>query len=174
MVEELRRVLDGDPRIAFARLFGSHARDTAHARSDIDVAIGLAPGHQLDPLGVGDLLSKLEAATGSTVDVVLLDQATPGLAYRILRDLVSCHWNLRNGWRPRRDFATLSRSSTEYSTGRASMPSPASEIVRGVEQEQRARRLALDERVDVLPVLSHLRAVTVMFVLRGMRGSGNV
>jgi hypothetical protein len=54
------------------------------------------------------------------------------------------------------------------------MPSPASEIVRGVEQEQRARRLALDERVDVLPVLSHLRAVTVMFVLRGMRGSGNV
>jgi uncharacterized protein len=86
MIDELRRVLDKDPRIAFALLFGSRAQDVAHAQSDVDIAVGLAPGSHLDALSLGSLVSKLETAAGRPVDVVLLDEAPPGLAYRVFRD----------------------------------------------------------------------------------------
>ena len=86
MIEQLRRVLEADPRVAYAILFGSRGRESAHARSDADVAIGLTRGAALSAAEVGELLSRLEAATGSPVDLVLLDEAGPGLAYRVFRD----------------------------------------------------------------------------------------
>ena len=86
MVERLRPVLETDPRVAYAILFGSRGRDSAHARSDTDVAIGLTRGASLSAAEVGDLLSRLEAAAGGPVDLVLLDEAGPGLAYRVFRD----------------------------------------------------------------------------------------
>ncbi len=84
--EALSRVLAADPRIAYALLFGSNARGTAHAHSDADVAIGLAPGIRLAALEIGALVASLEAAAGRPVDLVLLDEAPPALAYRIFRD----------------------------------------------------------------------------------------
>jgi len=75
-----------DEGIAFALLFGSTARGSAGAGSDVDVAIGLRPGTALDALAVGDLVSRLEAAVGRRVDVVLLDEAPAPLAYRVFRD----------------------------------------------------------------------------------------
>jgi len=86
VIEQLRRVLEADPRVAYAILFGSRGRESAHARSDADVAIGLTRGAALSAAEVGELLSRLEAATGSPVDLVLLDEAGPGLAYRVFRD----------------------------------------------------------------------------------------
>jgi predicted nucleotidyltransferase len=78
----LRAVLEADSRIAYAILFGSKGRGTSHDRSDTDVAIGLARGATLCVTELGDLLSRLEAAAGGRVDLVLLDEARPGLAYR--------------------------------------------------------------------------------------------
>ena len=87
MVEQLRDVLAADPRIAYALLFGSHARRTAHPHSDVDVAIGLFPGAAVTAADLGRLVSELEAvASGRRVDVVLLDEAPPALAFRVFRD----------------------------------------------------------------------------------------
>jgi len=79
-------VLEADARVAYAILFGSRGRDSAHRRSDIDVAIGLSRGAALSATDVGGLLSRLEAAAGGPVDLVLLEEAGPGLAYRVFRD----------------------------------------------------------------------------------------
>ena len=86
MLEALRRVLAEDPRIAYALVFGSSARGAAGPHSDVDVAVGLAPGLRLTALELGELASRLEDAAGKPVDLVLLEEAPPGLAYRVFRD----------------------------------------------------------------------------------------
>ena len=86
MIEALRRVLAQDPRIAYALAFGSSARGAARPDSDLDVAVGLAAGVHLTALDLGELASRLEDAAGKPVDLVLLDAAPPGLAYRVFRD----------------------------------------------------------------------------------------
>jgi predicted nucleotidyltransferase len=86
VIDRLRAVLVTDSRIAYALLFGSRGRDSAHGQSDTDVAIGLVPGARLSTMEIGDLVSRLEAAAAGKVDLVLLDEAGPGLAYRVFRD----------------------------------------------------------------------------------------
>jgi len=86
VIERLRSVLEADPRIAYAILFGSRSRGSDHAHSDTDLAIGLTRGARLSVRDLGDLASLLEAAAGGPVDLVLLDEAGPGLAYRAFRD----------------------------------------------------------------------------------------
>jgi predicted nucleotidyltransferase len=61
-------------------------RRSAHAGSDVDVAIGLVRGARLSAREVGDLVSRLEAVAGVPVDLVILDEAGPGVAYRAFRD----------------------------------------------------------------------------------------
>jgi len=85
-MDELRQALEGETRLAYALVFGSRARETAHAGSDLDVAVGLAPGSRLETHELGDLVSTLERATGRTIDLVLLDEAPPAVAYRVFRD----------------------------------------------------------------------------------------
>jgi predicted nucleotidyltransferase len=82
----LRRALQADERIGYALVFGSVARGTSHAGSDLDVAVAGAGGRRLTTLELGDVASRLETATGRPVDVVALEDAPPGLAYRIFRD----------------------------------------------------------------------------------------
>lgn len=86
MINALHAVVVADPRVAYALIFGSHARGTVHAHSDVDVAIGVLQEHHFDSLALGRLTANLEAAVGKPVDLVLLDEAPPGLAYRIFRD----------------------------------------------------------------------------------------
>jgi predicted nucleotidyltransferase len=85
-VHEIREVLEGEPRIAYALLFGSAARGTSHASSDVDVAVGLRAGTSLTPPEIGGLVADFERAAGRRVDLILLDEAPPSLAYRIFRD----------------------------------------------------------------------------------------
>jgi predicted nucleotidyltransferase len=82
----IRDVLNRDPRIAYALLFGSTARGTGHQGSDLDVAVGLAGEQSLDATQVGSLVADLEQAAGRNVDLVFLHEAPPALAYRIFRD----------------------------------------------------------------------------------------
>jgi predicted nucleotidyltransferase len=86
VIERLRPALEADPRIAYAILFGSRGRGSAHDQSDTDLAVGLSRGARLSVVELGDLLSRLETAAGGPVDLVLLDEAGPGLAYRVFRD----------------------------------------------------------------------------------------
>ena len=85
MFAAVTAVLATEPRIQHALVFGSVARGEARPDSDLDVAIGglTAP---MTALELGDLIGRLEEASGRTVDLVVLDEAGPGLAFRIVRD----------------------------------------------------------------------------------------
>jgi predicted nucleotidyltransferase len=84
--EALRQVLLADGRIAYALRFGSTARGEATPLSDVDVAVGLRSGTALDAHALGALTSALEQAAGRPVDLIVLDEAPPPLAYRVFRD----------------------------------------------------------------------------------------
>ena len=56
------------PHAAFAIVFGSMARGTSHAGSDLDIALGFTGGHRPTAREIGDIVSGLEDATGNTVD----------------------------------------------------------------------------------------------------------
>ena len=73
--------------LACAYLFGSEARGDARAGSDVDIAVlyRQAPSPSLDGLGL-DLVAALEQRLGRTVDVVVLNRASPDLVHRVLRD----------------------------------------------------------------------------------------
>jgi predicted nucleotidyltransferase len=85
-VDAIRALLARDSRIAYALVFGSAARGSAHPESDVDVAVGLAAGVSLDVGATGALAADLEQAAGRPVDLVFLHEAPPALAYRIFRD----------------------------------------------------------------------------------------
>lgn len=86
MIEALRAILATDARIGYALLFGSGSRGTSHSHSDIDVALELRQGTNLSPHDLGELASRLEAVVRMPVDLVLLNEAPPALAYRVFRD----------------------------------------------------------------------------------------
>jgi uncharacterized protein len=73
--------------IATAYLFGSVARGTAKAGSDVDVAVLYAgePPPGLAGFGVR-LAGDLERLLGREVDVVVLNRAPVDLVHRVLRD----------------------------------------------------------------------------------------
>ena len=77
------------PHVVFALVFGSHARGTAHAGSDVDVALDFGRGRRPGAYELGAIVSRLEEATGQSVDIVVLADAPPGLAYRVFRDGVT-------------------------------------------------------------------------------------
>ncbi|MFY9344472.1 MAG: nucleotidyltransferase domain-containing protein [Planctomycetota bacterium] len=85
MFDEVAKVLAADPRIAYALVFGSCARGQAHAQSDLDVAIGglSSPFSEHD---LGDLIGLLESASQQAVDLTVLDEVPPSVAYRVFRD----------------------------------------------------------------------------------------
>lgn len=85
-MQAIHDILAADRRIAFGLVFGAAARGTTHAGSDIDVAVGLEPGASLDHRALGDLLSRLESATGREVDLIVVGETSSPLAYRIFRD----------------------------------------------------------------------------------------
>ncbi len=85
-MDALRRALEDDPRVTYAVLFGSTARGTARRDSDLDIAVGLRSRTRIEARELGDLVSRLEGAAGRPVDLLLLDEAPPAVAYRVFRD----------------------------------------------------------------------------------------
>jgi predicted nucleotidyltransferase len=86
MLDALRGILETEPGVAYALVFGSLARGTARPDSDVDVALELFPGAPRDARAIGALAARLTAAAGREAHVVLLDEAPSPLAYRIFRD----------------------------------------------------------------------------------------
>jgi hypothetical protein len=84
--DAVSKLLADDPRFAYALVFGSAARAQHGPHSDLDIALGLAAGTTLGALEMGALAVRLEEAAGRSVDLVLLDEAPPALAYRVFRD----------------------------------------------------------------------------------------
>jgi predicted nucleotidyltransferase len=86
MVEELLRALEEESDIAYAVPFGSGGRGALGPQSDVDVAVELRPWASADLPSLGRLAARLESAVGRRVDLVLMESASPPLAYRVFRD----------------------------------------------------------------------------------------
>lgn len=79
-----RRLRD-EPGVLAAYVFGSVGRGTAGRHSDLDIAV-LLGGTPTSSRRM-ELIDAVAAAAGTDrVDVVVLDDAPPALAYRVLRD----------------------------------------------------------------------------------------
>jgi predicted nucleotidyltransferase len=66
------------------RVFGSVARGSADATSDVDLVVDLKPGRSL--LDLGALLLDLEEELGCRVDLVTEAGLRPGLRQRVLAE----------------------------------------------------------------------------------------
>jgi predicted nucleotidyltransferase len=87
-VDQLRNLLAGAPdSVVAAYVFGSVARGTASATSDVDLGLLLAhaPAATLEGRML-DYEADLERQVGVPVQVVILNDAPPDLAHRVLRD----------------------------------------------------------------------------------------
>lgn len=86
-VERIREELIGRSEVTLAYLFGSRARGTATAESDFDVAVRVfeaLPNRLRYRVRLAEGLAALLG--GAKVEVVLLDDAPPALAGRIVRE----------------------------------------------------------------------------------------
>ena len=80
IVKAIKEVLGKHAEVKLAYVFGSWAEGRATGRSDVDVAIYVG-----DRLGWRDyvaLKNELEDAVGRPVDLLVLDDAPPALAYQ--------------------------------------------------------------------------------------------
>jgi predicted nucleotidyltransferase len=88
LLARVTQALAARPEVLDAYVFGSVARDEAQPHSDVDVAVYLDPSAPVPEWGHAAALgTELMAALGrNDVDVVVLNQATPLLYHRVLRD----------------------------------------------------------------------------------------
>lgn len=85
-LDRIRDVVSGEPDVLVAYVFGSVARDTANALSDVDVAVLTSPGSDVSKRHP-ELVATVADVTGlERADVLMLDEAPIALAYRVLRD----------------------------------------------------------------------------------------
>lgn len=82
-----KKYLAASDEVSLAYLFGSGARGEAREGSDVDVAVLLTRGRpkKLMDLPV-DLALDLKMIAGRAVDLVVLQESSPDLIHRILRD----------------------------------------------------------------------------------------
>jgi predicted nucleotidyltransferase len=89
LVTSIAAALEPRLEILEAYLFGSHARGTSHAHSDVDIAVFIDKG-AAEPGLFGyqsELTATLMSALGTnSIDVVILNGAPPLLYHRVLRD----------------------------------------------------------------------------------------
>jgi predicted nucleotidyltransferase len=108
-------------------LFGSRARGTASARSDVDIALLMTSAPKtLDDLQF-DVAADLGRELGLPVDVVVLNHAPSDLIHRVLRDgelLVENDRSARIRFevRARNDYFDLAPVPHAYRHGRRSAP----------------------------------------------------
>lgn len=83
IARRVRPVLESDPRVRFAYLYGSWARGDARPDSDVDLAVSLRPqGGLLDDAWLHD---QLVAALGrEDVDLLVVDDAPLWLQFRVV------------------------------------------------------------------------------------------
>ena len=86
MLDVVREILLREPGLAFALVFGSRARGTHRADSDLDIAIGMPEGAHLPTAQLGALLAALESGTRCHVDIVIVSEAPIPLRFAVFRD----------------------------------------------------------------------------------------
>ena len=79
----LKSVFPEQPIVSMAFLFGSQAKGKTGPESDVDIAVYLEPGYTLQ--GVYELWNALEDMLRKKVDLLLLNDAPPLLAWSALK-----------------------------------------------------------------------------------------
>lgn len=88
-LEQLSRLLESEADVLDSYLFGSRARGDSRRDSDFDLAVYLDPTTPADRFATRriELIARIAPVVGTdAVDVVLLNEATPLLYHRVLRD----------------------------------------------------------------------------------------
>jgi predicted nucleotidyltransferase len=87
VVEKIGTALHNCPDLVAVYLFGSTARDQAHALSDVDVAVLFAAELSAEDVFAGTLEIGviLEEALRRPVDVIALNRAPPALCFQVLK-----------------------------------------------------------------------------------------
>jgi predicted nucleotidyltransferase len=83
LAENLERILAGFPAVRLAVLFGSAARGTDNARSDVDLGVFL---EEDDPSQLWPIDVAAAGAVRRTIDLVDLRRAPPLLRFAVARD----------------------------------------------------------------------------------------
>ena len=73
--------------VAHVAIFGSRARGTARADSDLDVLVELEPGRRFSLMNLSGVGLLIEGATGLPAQIVLERSAEPAFKSRISDDL---------------------------------------------------------------------------------------
>ncbi|HEY8089612.1 MAG TPA: nucleotidyltransferase domain-containing protein [Polyangiaceae bacterium] len=104
VIDRAQALLEAEPAVRLAYVFGSTARGDGRAASDVDLGVVLDAGGQL-----GELAERVERGIGQAVDLVDLRRAPPLLLHEVLRDgvVVVCRDDLE-----RAEFE--SRALAEY------------------------------------------------------------
>jgi predicted nucleotidyltransferase len=90
----LSSILTRYDEVAAAYLFGSCARGTASATSDVDLGLLLVKGHRIDDLALtlGDLGAQLDRLVAPRhVDLVVLDTQGPAFCHQVLVEGLVVH-----------------------------------------------------------------------------------
>lgn len=113
-ISEVRRALERDERISAALLFGSAARGTARAASDLDVALVAGSAQDTEALKAErlPLMGRLSIAARRDVQVLLLEEVGPVLRRQVFLDARPLFDRS-----PARTAALLERTLLEYFDG---------------------------------------------------------
>jgi len=126
LVSAVTQVVAERDEVVFAYLFGSAASGGVHPLSDVDVAVFVTEGTDgfETRLAVADLVSR--RLQGARVDVVVLNEAPPALAGRVLaggrlildREPRRRHWYESLAMREYADFRVLEQRHLAERYGR--------------------------------------------------------
>lgn len=83
LISDLRPLMEGRPNVSMAFLFGSASRGAAIPESDVDIGVWLEDGYSRE--AVERLWAELERACGRNVDLVVLNEARPAIAWAAMR-----------------------------------------------------------------------------------------
>lgn len=107
--KEITRYLESHPKVALAFLFGSQGRGKARAGSDVDVAVYLRPPFHAKE--VTAIWNQLEDITRQDVDLVVLNDAPPGISWTAFRGRLLVNKDPR---RYLEEMLRLSREAEEF------------------------------------------------------------
>jgi len=83
---KISKIIEKQPHVVFAFLFGSQASGKATGESDIDLAIYFEDGHVPEPFKSIDLQAEIAAQMSKDIDLVVLNRANPIIKMQVLKN----------------------------------------------------------------------------------------
>jgi predicted nucleotidyltransferase len=91
IIEKMRQVLEDDPKVKAAWLFGSFVRGDMHSKSDVDVMIRFDRSMRITMFDYAEVVDKLEKITKRKVDLVEEGQLSPFALKTAKKDMLKIY-----------------------------------------------------------------------------------